>query len=37
MEVDGTGAQAAPVPTPDAPMREVVAVKLRFSLERLDI
>jgi hypothetical protein len=35
MEVDGAGAQAAPAPTPDAPLREVVAVRLPFSLERL--
>jgi len=35
--VDGAGARAAPVPTQDAPMREVVAVRLPFSLGRLDM
>jgi hypothetical protein len=37
MEVDGAGAQAALAPIPDAPTREVVAVTLPFSLERLDM
>jgi hypothetical protein len=35
MEVDGTGGWAGPVPTRDTPLREVVAVRFPFSLERL--